>query len=127
MELAGVKSGVASCQGAGPLTLRTGSERPGWAWAIEAVGIPHPTARPKPGPSQSSCTGCLSTRFFLRMWALDSHGDDLFAVEEDEAQCPAIIALFVGLLSFQWRQLVKLLVVAEDEIHMVIEGYELTD
>lgn len=69
-------------------------------------------------------------------WALDGHRHDLLAAEEDEAEGPAVLALLVGfgggirvrVRGFLRRgQLSKLLAVAEDEVHVAVEGHELPD
>lgn len=81
------------------------------------------------GSSHSSGVNGLGSGLFGRGWTLDSHGNDFFAAEEDEAECATVLALLVvvGFLSFSRRKLAELLAVAEDEIHVAVEGHKLAD
>lgn len=67
----------------------------------------------------------LQAGLVWRRWALNGHGDDLFAAEEDEAKRSAVFALFLG--SLRRRKLPELFTVAENEIHVAVKGHELAD
>lgn len=59
--------------------------------------------------------------------ALDGHGDDLLAAEEDEAEGPAVLPLLAGLgigVFLGRGELAELLAVAEDKVHVTVEGHE---
>lgn len=60
--------------------------------------------------------------------ALDGHGDDLLAAEEDEAEGAAVLTVVVvGLGALGRGEFSELLAVVEDEVHVAVEGHELAD
>lgn len=78
------------------------------------------------GSRQGGSADSLGAGLFGRRWALHSHGDDLFSAEEDKAECASVLALLVaGLLAFGGGKFAELLAVAEDEVHVAVEGHEL--
>lgn len=80
------------------------------------------------GSRQGGSVDGLCTGLFRRRWALHGHGNDLFSAEEDEAECAAVLALLVaGLLAFGRGKLAELLAVAEDEVHVAVEGHKLSN
>lgn len=81
------------------------------------------------GACQSGGTDGLGAGLFRRRRALDGHGDDLLAAEEDEAERAAVLAVgaFGWLLALGRRKLAELLTVAEDEVHVAVEGHEFSD
>lgn len=81
----------------------------------------------KAGASKGGGSDGLGTRIIGRRRAFDGHGDDLFATEEDKAKCAALLALVTEVLLGDGREAAELLAVANDEVHVAIEGHELPD
>jgi len=73
---------------------------------------------------RATASGRLDAGLVRRGRALDGHGDDLLAAEEEEAERPPLLALAGGLGGLGGRELAELLAVAEDEVHVAIEGHE---
>jgi hypothetical protein len=85
-----------------------------------------PSSPANPRPSGSSRRSSLGTRLVGRRRPLDSHGDDLLATEENETESAAVLAVGRG-LGLRGREAAELLAVAEDEVHVAVEGHELAD
>lgn len=80
------------------------------------------------GAGECSGAGGLGAGLFRRRRTLNSHGDDLLAAEEDEAEGAAVFTVGVsGFLALSRRKFTKLLAVAEDEVHVAVEGHEFSD
>jgi hypothetical protein len=78
--------------------------------------------------SHSSSINSFGARFFRRRRTFNSHGNNLFAAEEEKAECAAVFTVTVGgfLTFYRWK-FAKLFAVAENEIHVAVEGHELSD
>jgi hypothetical protein len=104
----------------GPSKPRSGLEH-------RAGGQPAPggAADSRSGKRSSHCGG-LGAGLVGRRRALDGHGDDLLAAEQEEAERAALLAVAGGGLGgLGGREAAELLAVAEDEVHVAVEGHEL--
>lgn len=64
------------------------------------------------------------SRVLLKRGTLDSHRNNLFTSEEEEAKSSAVLTLFLGHARLG-GQAPELLTVAQHQIHVTVEGHEL--
>lgn len=108
------------------------ADRAGEAWLSLDDGSGRDTSSGGSANTRAGESGgadCLGAGLFRRRRALDGHGDDLLAAEEDEAERAAVLAVasFGWFLALGRRKFAELLAIAEDEVHVAVEGHEFSD